>query len=132
MKKILILIALLTIFSIGKEDGCKGCYEHNGIIIIPTSDGGWVGAGGATSEYGKPDDLIKYEYEVKQDSIIFSRLDGTIIFIGKIISGGYYDNNGDYFLGQSLGEPNIRFDGYCYDSTGMKRVKRATKITACK
>ena len=120
MKKIITILLIVVSFAMAKTT------IVNGVIVVFRNDGGWDAAGAAINNTGIDD------YTVRGDSIFFWRKNGILKFSGKIIEGGYWSDNKEFFIfGQDIGEPTILFDGHCYDSTGMKPVKRTSKIKMC-
>lgn len=125
MKKIISFILLASAFAFSDVNHVI----ENGVLVMLSNreDGGWSAASGVLNS----PDQFNYEYDVEKDSIYFWRDDGTLLFAGKITSGGYHNEEGYYVFGQDIGSPTIRFDGYCYDSTGLKRVKHVSKVKSC-
>ena len=112
MKKLLILILAAAAFA-----AAENCKTFNGVVFCENDNGHWNEISGSYESY----DLSKFDYDIDEGNIKFWRQDGTLIFEGKV-----------NITVQEIGKPTVMLDGFCFDKTGMNKIKRTTKISACK
>lgn len=127
MKKFLIILLSFASLILGRED--KNIVEEHliykdGLFFEVYDDGSWIIPLMKSCGYtvnGKH--LLKYSWDISDDTLTVFRCDGnTLLFEGIVKSPRE----------QSYGDPYLDLDGYCYDKSGMKRIKRVNDFTVCK
>jgi hypothetical protein len=131
MKKIIILIATLCVFSFSSD-----LIVVNGVIYAKSSveysveDSVWTLFGGASGSCGnKINGKTYYDYDYNSETreiVVWRSCEGTLLFKGKVTSST------DGSLVENVSKPSSDFDGFCYDKNGMNPIKHVNQFTKCR
>lgn len=125
MKKIIILLLALTAIGFCNESYAKFI---NGLFVHIAKNGQWSIMSVHSCGYNLDGQIIKYDYELKGDSIsVFRCKEHTLLFKGKLNSPDYDDPDENGLVS----DPYVDLEGFCFDKRGINKMKYVNKLTAC-